>query len=75
MVINAMEKNKAGKRIVCVCVCVCVCFASVLDRMVGEGLTEKLTSGLRPEGGEQKEHRDRGNHKCKGPGVGMYVCI
>lgn len=66
MVVNTTQKNKAGKMGVCVCV------VSVLNRMVGEGFTEKITCGPRAEGGEQNKHPGRGNHKCKGPGAGTF---
>lgn len=42
-----------------------MCVISVLNRVVGEGLTEKMTSGPRTERGERKQRPDRGNHSAK----------
>lgn len=43
--VSAIEKNKIKKKD-CVCVCACVCDGvefAILNRMVKEGLTEKMT--------------------------------
>ena len=66
---NATEEKKSWKE---ECVCVCVCFVSVLNRRVGEGLTDKMTSGPRTEGSEQKNIQTEGTTCAKALG---WICV
>ena len=68
MVISAVVEETLGKKNVEV-------GTKILNCVVREGVTKKMTSEQRPEGGEVSSHANiwgkcsgRGNIKCKGPG-------
>lgn len=65
MVLNATERNTAGRRVPCARAC-----ASVLSGLDGEGLPGEMTRGLRAVGSEPKQHPGGRTRRCKGPGVG-----